>query len=424
MSAHPTRRTSVSPSPCLSRRRFLGLVGGGAAAIGLATGSGAADEAGAPARHPLDPDAVRGALRLRPGLTYLNNGTLGPSPAQVGAAMTRAWEEIESNPADQVFGPVGAQMETVRAAAARFLGCDLDEIAITHNTTDGMNAIAAGVELAAGDRVLTTDQEHPGGLAGWHHRVRRDGVKLDHVPLGDSDADRIVERFAQRLTPRTRVVCASHVTTTTGLRLPIARLGAMARAAGALMVVDGAQAAGALQIDVHALGCDAYATSGHKWMLGPKGTGLLYIRREARAAIDPLRLSNGMGCYTAATGTRNVPAILGLGAAIDFLNRLGSASVERHALGLRNRLDADLRRIEGIRVASPAPGDAAAPMLTFELPASVDSGAFAASLRRDDDVIVKVVPRGHLNGIRVSTHVYNQEADLGRLLAAIRRRRA
>ncbi len=407
--------------PRLSRRVLLA---GGAGAALL---PGAAASAGVQAA---DLTSLRGQswrslqryFSLERGLVYLNNGTLGPCPRPVTEVVHQAWRVLEQNPAEQGYGPLLEQAEAVRAEAARFLGCGVDEVAITRSTTEGMSAIAQGLHLRPGDRVLTTDQEHPGGRVCWDYLARHGGISIDAVRLPKSPADpaTITACFEAALTPQTRVISVSHVSYCTGLRLPIPALAALAEAHGALLVVDGAQAPGVLAVEVRALGCHAYATSAHKWMLAPKGTGLLYLSEKARERIAPPLLQHGNAVYTAATGTRDLAGILGLGAAIRFLTAIGQERIERRAFQLRAVACEALSRIPGVRlVSSPGPEFASA-LVVFALPEGVDSTALAAALRDRHRVIVRVVPPEVANGLRISFHLYNDEEQIARLVRALR----
>lgn len=373
--------------------------------------------------HGVDWTSVRNSFLLAKGLVYLNNGSLGPSPSYVIDKVFQAWRTLEANPVEQGFGPLLEQAEAVRATAATFLGCAKEEIAITQNTTEGMNAVAQGIEWSAGDRVLTTDQEHPGGLVGWQYLARKRGVVVESVslPLLPRDATEIVRLIESKVTKQTRVISVSHVTFSTGLRLPIVEIASLARANGSLLVVDGAQAPGGLVVDVKKLGCHAYATSAHKWMLAPMGTGLLYISDDAKAQIDPLLLAAGRRVYTANTGTRNLPAMTGLGAAMEFLGKLGTQAVEQRTLALRARLYERLCQLPKIKLVSPPAGPLASPMLTFELPKEISNSALADALHKKHQIIVKVVPTNFVNGLRISTHIYNSEEDIERLATALRK---
>lgn len=408
------------------------MLGAAAATLGLLAGGGLSSAAGGEEEDSLDSlrgpagvlwDRVHKQFRLRGGLAYLNNGSLGPCPVQVVQAAIQAWRSLEENPADMAYGPLLEKMEAARTRAAGFLGCATEELAVTGNTTEGMNAVAQGIRLEAGDRILTTDQEHPGGLAGWGYRQKHEGVPVDlaALPTPPASPEAIVESIQRGLTKATRVISVSHVTYTTGLRMPIEAIASLARANGALLVVDGAQAPGVLDVDVTRLGCDAYATSAHKWMLAPKGTGLLYVRKESQERIAPLLLQHGYRSYTASTGTRNVPALIGLGAAVEFLQRLGKIDIERRALTLRTHLYEVLQTLPGIQVVSPPPGDLASSLLTFTLPNGKQPAAVAKTLAEEYGVIVRVMSHGNVQGIRVSTHIYNSEADLDRLVSSLRK---
>ena len=228
-----------------------------------------------------------------PGLVYLQTGSLGPTPRPVMERTMAAWKQLELDPVAYGYGEQEHAMDDVRAQAAAFLHCKTEELVLTRSTTDGMNWVAQGLTLAAGDRVLTTDQEHPGGRACWDYVARRYGVSLDVVaiPPGENNAHSVVDRMERAITPRTRVLSFSHLLSSTGLRMPVAELSAMARARGCIAEVDGAQAVGGIAVDVKALGCHAYATSGHKWLLAPKGTGLLYLSEEPFVPAGRVRVT-------------------------------------------------------------------------------------------------------------------------------------
>src|ERR1019366_5402029 len=221
------------------------------------------------------------------------------------------------------------------------------------------------------------------------------------------------------ITPRTRVMSFSHLLTSTGLRMPVAQLSALARARGCLAVVDGAQAVGGIAVDVKALGCHVYATSGHKWLLGPKGTGLLYLSEELGKTVDPIALQSGRAAYSASSGVSSIPSVLGLAAAIDYHLGIGTARIEAHNLDLRNRLHGALQSVPRLRVVSAPPGPLASPLLTYTLPVDSNADALHTRLREKHKVEVKVVPTNWFNGQRISTHLFNTERDLDTLVKAL-----
>ncbi len=401
-----------------SRRTFVSSIG--AALVAGRLTSRDLRAVAAPLKRGVAPDA-RDFL-LDEGLTYLQTGSLGPSPKPVIDATMAAWRELERNPVVYGYGAHERALEDVRTKAATMLGCATDELVLTNCTTEGMNWVADGLMFAAGDHVLTTDQEHPGGRVGWDYIVRKKGVVLDILPIAPDDHDptAIVARFAERITPRTRVLSFSHLNSSTGLRMPVAELSALARSRGCIAVVDGAQAVGGIAVNVKALGCHVYATSGHKWLLAPKGTGLLYLSQNLGPAVDPIALQSGRQAYTASSGVCSLPSVFGLGAAIDYINTIGIATVESHNLALRAQLMAGLHTLPKLRVVSPASGVMASPLVSYVLPASIKSHELYERLLTKHKVVVKVVPGQWFNGHRISTHLFNTERDVEALITALR----
>lgn len=417
---YAARMPTDATSDIASRRTFLAGVGAALAAGALPAGLGASSPSTAQPRG-LAPDP-RDFL-LDAGLAYLQTGSLGPSPRPVIDATMAAWRELERNPVFYGYGAHEQALDAVRAKAASFLGCGTAELVLTNCTTAGMNWVAEGLTLAAGDHVLTTDQEHPGGRACWDWAVRRRGIVLDVVPIAPQDQDpaAIVAKFAAAITPRTRVLSLSHLLSSTGLRMPVAELSALAKAHGCIAVVDGAQAAGAIRVDVKALGCHVYATSGHKWLLAPKGTGLLYLSADLpQGAVDPVVLQSGRGAYTASTGVCSLPSVHGLGAALDYLTHIGIDRIERHNLELRARLVDGLRTLPRLRLASVESGPMQSPLTTYILPDAIKAHDLYERLLTRHKVVVKVVPGQWLNGHRISTHLFNTAHDVDALITALR----
>ncbi len=356
-----------------------------------------------------------------PGLTYLQTGSLGPTPRAVIERALAVWNQLERDPSALGYSTLQQGLEDVRAKAAALLGCPLQALVLTTSTTEGMSWVAQGLALAPGDRIATTDQEHPGGRVGWDFVARRYGAVIDTVaiPPGENDAAAIVERFARIVTPRTRALSFSHVLSSTGLRMPVAELSALARRAGCLSIVDGAQAVGGIAVDVVALGCHVYATSGHKWLLGPTGTGLLYLADDVGDRVQLIALQDGRTVYSHSSGVCSIPSVHGLGAAIDYVTRLGVARVEAHDLALHGYAFDALARVPKLRVISAPTGPRASPLLTYVLPDTIDGDALASRLYTAHRVEVKGVPRTWLNGHRISTHLFNDERDIDRLVTAL-----
>lgn len=399
------------PSVDCTRRALLG-------AIGLAMPVQAVLATG------VTPDP-RSDYGFAPGLTYLNTASLGPTPLSVRAKMDAAWIELEQNPVFETYndGPLHLQSDRAREDVAALLGCRAAELLITRSTTDAMNILVSGMRLDAGDRVLLTDQEHEGGTYCWTNLARRRGILVDTIPVAPQDHDpaAIVARLARAIRPGTKVISVSHVISATGYLMPIPEIAALARAKDILCVVDGAQALGQFPVDVKALGCHAYAAPGHKWLMGPKGTGMLYLAPETSDRVEPIQLEDGHRFISNSTGVGCLPLCIGLGAAAEAARERDMSTIGARTLALRNRAYDGLTRIRGLRLASVPPGTPAATALVAAyLPDGVDSAAFRAAMRTKHQIIVKMAEKRWFNGFRLSPHIFNDEEDVDRALRAIR----
>jgi selenocysteine lyase/cysteine desulfurase len=399
-----------------NRRKFLSAVTASAAGGVFVNSTVPFSAAEAQTNSSLSASDNKSEYLFAEGLTYLNTGTIGPCRRETVRESMKMWEELESFPVKS-YGGWGAESlaEKTRTVAARFLGCDLSEIVITTSTTNGMNAVAQGLRLKAGDRILLTDQEHSGGLACWKYHAKYYGAVIDTVavPKGENNAEAILDRIKKALTEKTRLISVSHVFSSTGLRMPIAEISALARSKGILCIVDGAQAAGAFKVNVKELGCHAYATSGHKWLMGPKGTGLLYLSKDAQELIRPMQFDESYNTYNNGNGVVNLACILGLAKAIEYLDSVGISKVEEHNLSLQNRLSEKLGNIKSLKIVSPAPGPLASPLLACLLPDAVDRVAFVKMLFEKYKLSIRATHKEFgFNGIRFCTHIFNTEKEV------------
>ena len=364
-----------------------------------------------------------GDLLLTPGLVHLQTGGVGAMPRAVLEAMQAAELEVEADPARATYGPGMGHLEKVRAKAAALVNAEsAEDIVLTTSATQGMFLIAQGLKLTHGDHVLTTDHEHPGGRLGWDWAARRYHIEVDAIPIApdETDPQAIVERFADRILPRTRVISISHVLFTTGVQLPVAELCALAREHGCKAVIDGAQGPGAMPVDVKALGCHAYASSGHKWLLGPKGTGFLYISPEMSGALDALPLADGRSPGSNSTGIVNIAGLRGLGAAIDYVQALGPERIAAHNAALRRELYDELKRFNQVTIPAPADGPLTSANLAFCLPADADINAIRRNLVMRHNVYIRTVELAGFTGLRASLHAYNGSDDIRRLVEGLR----
>jgi len=278
---------------------------------------------------------------------YLNNGTVGSSPAPVLRAIFDGYNETEkmaqSDPEDYPIWGYAAWNE-FRDPLAAFVGCKRDEIALLRNATEANSYIANGVDLKAGDEVLMTDQEHPGGEHPWDLRAKRYGIVVKKVTLPKPvpNAAAVLNLFSDAITPRTRVIFFSHITTATGVVLPAKEICALARSKGILSAVDGAHVVGMMALNLHELGCDMYSSSPHKWLQATKGSGFLYVRDEVIDRVWNTIATEGWDDTKIRAerfqriGSSNVPALWGLRASIKLANDIGMDRIER-----RHRQSAD-----------------------------------------------------------------------------------
>jgi isopenicillin-N epimerase len=278
---------------------------------------------------------------------YLNNGTVGSSPAPVLRAIFDGYNETEkmaqSDPEDYPIWGYAAWNE-FRDPLAAFVGCKRDEIALLRNATEANSYIANGVDLKAGDEVLMTDQEHPGGEHPFNLRAKRYGIVVKKVALPKPvpNAATVLNLINDAIAPRTRVLFLSHITTVTGVVLPAKELCTLARSKGILSAVDGAHVVGMMALNLHDLGCDMYSSSPHKWLQATKGSGFLYVRDEVMDRVWNTIATEGWDDTKIRAerfqriGSSNVPALWGLRASIKLANDIGMERIEK-----RHRKSAD-----------------------------------------------------------------------------------
>src|SRR5437870_5878089 len=284
--------------------------------------------------------AIRKQFLIPEDEVYLNNGTVGSSPMAVLKAIIDCYQDAErlaqNDPEDYPIWGYAAWNQ-FRDPLAAFVGCKRDEIALVRNATEANSYIANGVDLKAGDEVLMTDQEHPGGEHPWNLRAKRYGVVVKKVTLPKpvQNAAQVLNQFNDAITPRTRVMFFSHITTATGVVLPAKELCALARSKGILSAVDGAHVIGMMRLNVHELGCDMYSSSQHKWLLAPKGSGFLYVRDEVIDRLWNTIATEGWDDPKIRAerfqriGSSNVPSLWGMRAAIRLADDIGMDRIER-----------------------------------------------------------------------------------------------
>jgi isopenicillin-N epimerase len=361
---------------------------------------------------------VRKQLLVPANRVYLNTGSLGPSPFPVMDAVTAATRQLEMNPVSENWGPLGIQMEDVRKKVAQFIHAETEEIILTRNTTEGLNLIGQSLELKKGDEILTTTLEHGGGEVGLEFLVQTKGATLKKVelPMPSKSAEQVVKIIAASITPKTKLVMLSHVNTVTGLLMPLAEISKITKPRGIYLVVDGAQAPGQVNVDVKALGIDAYAASGHKWILGPKETGFLYLSKKFQEKVKPVFIHSGVAAYTASSGTRNVATIIGLGTALDWHQFIGVDKIQKRCAEIRTYCLSELKKLNGFRIISPAEESLSTAMVSFSLESKKNTDIYTKL--KELDIIVKVLPQH--NAIRISCHLFVSKPDIDKFIQALK----
>ena len=360
-----------------------------------------------------------------PGLqfgTYLNTGGIGQSPVCVNRAMAEGYQQMLSGsvgPADQYTAMERAASE-MPARIAGFFGADAGEIALTMSTGEGYGMVLGGLSWQPGDEVVITNEEHPVPLQAAEGLADRVGAVIKVVEI-DQDKDVFLNRLEDSITPRTRLLCFSHVTTDTGTRLPARAVSALARARDILTLWDGCQAIGQFPVDLNDMGCDFYATNCYKWMLAPMGTGFLYVRKDAQQVLKPLRRPHAPDgtARQYETGTPSSMLYQGLEASLDFMDGIGgpqaiAEEAGRKAESLRTRFDA----IPGVRVISSRRADTQSGIVAFAIE-GMEGAEVSEALRNRWKITQRGTYINEPTGVRISVAFYTSDAELDTLVEAV-----
>lgn len=369
---------------------------------------------------------VRAQFLFEPGFIYLNNASVGIPPKPVVDAVARGYERLSENlPAGkgELYGYID---EIVRPALATLVGADSEEIAFTRNASEALHLIAHGIDLKPGDEVVTTTQEHPAGITPWLLRAERSGIVVRQVfiPSPFTSESQVIDLLSREMSSRTKVVFFCHITRG-GHLYPMKALCALAAERGILSAVDGAQAVGMMDVNLHDLGCDFYANSLHKWVLAPIGNGFLYVRQAVQDRFLSWYTSSGAGPTNAsryeAPGTYDLPVRAGIGAALDFLNRIGITHIEARDRMLSDYLKVELMKVPRVRLCSSLSRRISSPGSTiFEIEGMQASTLPPRFLKQENITVDDHTRDGH-SGIRVSTHYYNTTEQIDRFIAVLKK---
>ncbi len=367
---------------------------------------------------------IQQAFTADRSLVNLNNGGVSPSPAVVQEAMKRYLDYSNTAPVYSMWRILEPQREAVRARLARVFGSQTEEVAFTRNASEGLQICQFGIDLKAGDEVLTTTQDYPRMITTFKQRERREGLVLRQlaIPTPCEDPARIVHLFQENITARTRLILICHMINLTGQILPVKPLVQMAREKGIPVIVDGAHALAHFDFNLQDLDCDYYATSLHKWLFAPHGTGLLFVRRDKIRQLWPLmaapaEMDEDIRKFEE-IGTHPAANFLAIGDALTFHQGIGP---RRKAARLHylTRYWADrLLQSDRVRLHTSLDPRFACGIANFEVE-GIDSAELESHLWRQHRILVVPIKHSEFEGIRVSPSVYTTLSELDRFCEAV-----
>lgn len=370
-------------------------------------------------------DRLRREMPVARKWAYFDHAAVAPITAPAQAAMVQ-WVTECAEEGDTVWPDWAKKVTDARQTAARLIGADADEIALVTSTTAGINLVSEGLDWQAGDNVVTLDDEFPSNLYPWMH-LRDFGVETRRVPTTDGRVD--YDRLADHCDERTRVITVSWVGYANGCRRDLSAIGEIAARHGALLFVDAIQGLGAFPLDVRTTPIDFLAADSHKWLLGPEGAGIAYIRRERL----PLLRATGVGWNSVVQGSdythielklretaaryeggaKNIGGLIGMGESLLLFESLGVANIAASILDITDTLCGEVEAL-GYRVVSPRDANQASGIVSIDM-----GGVDVAAVRRH--CATQGVALAYRSGrLRASAHAYNNQADVDRFLAALK----
>ncbi|HXI42351.1 MAG TPA: aminotransferase class V-fold PLP-dependent enzyme [Bryobacteraceae bacterium] len=370
---------------------------------------------------------VKRQFPLEENLIYLNAANVCPASRLVLDRHVEYLRDFHANPSFQNRDKYVDMRESLRGKVARMLRVSADEIAVTRNTSEGSNIIVKGVDLKPGDEVLITEHNHPSNNDSWRVRAQRDGlvVRSLPVPIPAPSAEKLLADFERAITPRTRVIAITHVTSTTGIQYPAREIAALARKHGIYMHLDGAQTFGALDVNLSEIGCDSYSASAHKWLMGPLEAGILWVRAERIPQIWPSIVTAGWTDHLKGArkfevfGQRDDPRVVALEAAVDFINLIGMPAVEARMQALATRAKIQLKEIATVELKTNLEPELSGGVVKFRVKSQPTKRAYDLLWERHR-LAIAMTPSGDAEGLRFSPQIYNSMEEVDRAVAAVK----
>ena len=367
---------------------------------------------------------IKQQFNFAPNLRYFNNGSLGSCPIAVQKATNDFRATLDAFPSKYMWGGWSDEKEDVRQKVADLFSVSKEEIALTHNTTEGMNLIARSFNLEAGDEVILIDHEHKSSVVPWTVWQEEKGVKLVRpvIPILPETVEDIVKIYEEAITPRTKIISMCHSVNTNGMVLPVKEVSEMAHKKGILVAVDGAQAAGMFDINLKDLGCDFYAVSAHKWLFAPKGIAMFYAKKESQYHLKPLIVANGHDDKSIRRlenyNTRNLPELLGFGSAVDFINTIGKEKISKRSYELKHYFRGKVKDNPKFRLQTPEHDSLSCAIQTLEV---LDMDVQDVKNKLSDNFGIDTRPMSSygLNGVRISFAIFITKKDIDYLVDAL-----
>jgi len=372
-------------------------------------------------------DGVRSQFLFEDGLVMMNNGTVGPMPKPVFNTLIRYFKLQATNPYD-VYNFLPSFREETRAKLAAFIHASPEEVVLTHNTTEGLNFVTAGLDMKEGDEVIISNMEHPGAINPWKLKEKRHGIVIKEVPFGlpPKSVDEIVGSIAAAVTPRTKIISLGHTVFITGLITPFKELSRMAHEKGLLVLADSAHGLGMLDLNMKELGIDFFASSPYKWLGAPTGIGLFFVRKEAQDKLWPTIVTGGWDTYKDARkfeahGQDADALIFALDEALNFQNAIGRTRIERRIKALAGFLKQELRKVPGVKIHTPDDPYLSGGLTAFSLE-GVDPAKIVDYVREKYNIVVRTIGNKDAGtlAVRVSTPIYVTRRDIENLVEGVR----
>ncbi|HEY0462393.1 MAG TPA: aminotransferase class V-fold PLP-dependent enzyme [Pyrinomonadaceae bacterium] len=367
---------------------------------------------------------VQQAFSVTRGIVNLNNGGVSPSPRMVTEAFVRYTWQQEDATAYTMWQLLEPQSETIRTGLAEIFGCDAEEIAITRNASESLETLLMGMDFKPGDEILTSTQDYPRMLTTLRQREMREGLKLNliKVPVAPRDVNDLATPFERAVTPRTKLILVSHQINLTGQIMPVKKVCEMARARGIETIVDGAHSFAQFDFKQADLGCDYFGTSLHKWLYAPKGTGMLYVRREKIPKIWALMASEDRNKSDIRKfeeiGTHSAAMRLAIGEAILFHNAIGGKRKEARLRYLSRYWMNKLKDIPKVGFNTSFDDAQSCAIANFKIE-GIDPVQIGSFLMAKHRIFTTPIVHDEFTGIRITPNVYTTLWELDRFCEVV-----